>query len=160
MSDTLLSMIVTYSDIQSLLSRTNESEVTIRHPMARQMYEATHRLFKWHKRRGFASKALSSSSFTTGVSAAAAASRRGNNIAGGVFLDDEGDGLATDAGGEESDLEGGLDPDTETEMMAGGDNDLEDAQDDEESDGEGDEVLPIQGGGRGGGAAVVLGFGY
>jgi hypothetical protein len=141
-------MIVTYSDIQSLLSRTGEMDITIRHPMAKQMLEAAQRLFKWYRRRGFISKALSLSPTGSGE-----ISPRGSSLSLGMFMD-EGDGLATDAGGEESDFDLGVDPDTETEMPA--ELDPEDAQDDEESDGDGDGAPAPAPAAHG----VVMGYGY
>jgi len=58
MPEPLLQSLVTWADIQSLLQRSSEVEVTFKTQMARQMHTAAIALYRWHRHRSAASKAL------------------------------------------------------------------------------------------------------
>lgn len=114
MSSNLLESIRQWSDVQSLLSRTTEADVSFRHPLAKKMLAAALSLFKWHRIRNSGVKAL-------GLDAI-------SNSCATVGCEDD---VAERLEGEEgSDVEGLMDQDTETELPAEGDAD--DAQDDED----------------------------
>lgn len=114
MSPALLESIRQWSDVQSLLSRSTESDVSFRHPLAKKMLAAALALYKWHRQRHNSVKALGLDA-TTASSASAGCE----------------DDVAERLEGEEgSDVEGLMDQDTETELPAEGD--VDDAQDDED----------------------------
>ena len=103
-----------WSDVQSLLARVTESEVTFRHPLAKKMLAAALAMYKWHRMRHNGVKALGLDTAT------------GSSACQGC-----GDDAAERLEGEDgSDVEGLMDQDTETELPAEGDAD--DAQDDED----------------------------
>ena len=58
MSSYLLESIRQWSDVQSLLSRTSEADVSFRHPLAKKMLSAALSLYKWHRMRNSGVRAL------------------------------------------------------------------------------------------------------
>lgn len=114
MSASLLESIRQWSDVQNLISRTTELDVSFRHPLAKKMLAAALALYKWHRQRNNSVKALG---LDTAVGSLATAGCE--------------DDVAERLEGEEgSDVEGLMDQDTETELPAEGD--VDDAQDDED----------------------------
>lgn len=58
MPPALLDSLCSWADVQSLLSRSNASEVIFKWPIARRMLAVAVELFKWHKQRISATKWL------------------------------------------------------------------------------------------------------
>lgn len=114
MSPALLEIIREWSDVQSILYRTAEGDVSYRHPFAKKMYVAVKALYDWHSQRHSSVRALG---LDTLSSSSSGSTRRGD-----IYGRFEGE--------EFSDVEGVMDQDTETELPAEGDAD--DAQDDED----------------------------
>lgn len=113
-SPALLEIIREWSDVQSMLNRTLEGDVSYRHPFAKRMHVAARSLYEWYSHRHNSVKALGLETAHSGTSGSA---RRGD-----IYGRFEGE--------EFSDIEGVMDQDTETELPAEGDAD--DAQDDED----------------------------
>ena len=114
MSPSLIESIKEWSDVQSLLSRTNEMDVSFKHSFAKRMLTAAISLFKWYRMRHSGTKALGLDS----------------NSSSSLCLGCEDDVAERLDGEEGSDVENLMDQDTETELPAEGDAD--DAQDDED----------------------------
>jgi len=58
MTPTLLDSLCQWSDVQNLLIRSSEQEVSFKAPLARKMLTVTAALFKWYRHRGNFPKAL------------------------------------------------------------------------------------------------------
>lgn len=58
MSEGLIDLLCSWSDIQSLISRTTEMEVSFKSKLARSMLSAANQLYKWHCMRNFTTKRL------------------------------------------------------------------------------------------------------
>jgi ankyrin repeat protein len=145
----LVKSVSTWADVQSLLSRTTESEVVLKTPLVRKMLASTVALFKWQKVRSSSQKILCASSGAEPMHLGDGGDNLVSKLANVSSLlddDDHPNNLdATDAGGEGvSDGEGGnlMDPDTETEMQVDGEND--DAQvDDSDSDDNNENMIGV-----------------
>jgi len=141
----LVDMLQQWSDVQSILLRTNEHEVTFKYPIARKMLVTTIALYRWYRQRNAAMKCLGL------IPAALSGSNLGilcdstlmsHNMKAVRFIEnEEGDLIgATDAGGEEfSDNEIDIipmEPDTENEFIPHDENDniLADSDNEEMSD--------------------------
>jgi hypothetical protein len=128
----LLESIQHWSDVQSLLTRTTEQDLTFKYPMARKMLSATFALYRWYRQRNSASKWLgvvpSQSSMTAGIGRSGKFGIDGED--GDIF--DNAEPGAEEVSGDELDVVP-AEPDTETEFPAGGDPDdaLADSDQDE-----------------------------
>lgn len=109
MPPSVLDTIYQWSDVQSILQRANESEITFKWPLARRMLTATVSMYRWYRQRCSAQKTLNMSA-SVSTETAAATSHRSQGMNGAKragLVDDELEMLeVTDAGGEEaSDIE-------------------------------------------------------
>ena len=113
MPTSLLESINNWADIQSLLMRTNDTEITFKWPLARRMLTTTVAFYRWYRMRGNAQKWLglnppeSAISVVTHAALMNRTSVTSNMRLAGIMDGDEGELMeATDAGGEEaSDIE-------------------------------------------------------
>ncbi len=110
MPPSLLEIINHWSDVQSMLQRSNESEISFKWPFARRMLTATVSMYRWYRQRSSAQKTLNICSPMNEVLSSTTVSRfsgmSGAKRAGLVDPDDLELLEVTDAGGEEaSDIE-------------------------------------------------------
>jgi hypothetical protein len=130
----LIEAIQTWADVQSLLNRTTDVEVSFKTSLVRRMHVDALALFRWYRYRSSAQKVLyatqgifannaNSSMMTLGLSEAGGLSNQAHSLMC-VDENDDGDNMdATDAGGEEisdAELDDGMMDDTETELMHDG----------------------------------------
>jgi hypothetical protein len=128
----LLESIQYWSDIQSILTRTTEQDISFKYPLARKMLSAAVGLYRWYRQRNLAPKWLGLVPVHNALTAANLNSSMmmgggGLSTGIGILEADEVDGFeVTDVGAEEgSDADLDVvpaDPDTETEFPAGDDN--------------------------------------
>lgn len=115
MPTSLLESLNNWADIQNMLMRTNDTEVTFKWPLARRMLTATVAFYRWYRMRANAQKWLGLSNPENGTATItqaallnrAAGSHTTNMRLAGIMDGDEAELMeATDAGGEEaSDIE-------------------------------------------------------
>ena len=155
MPPSLVESAIQWSDVQSLVSRTGEKDVTFRFSLAKKFLTLANSLYKWYRHRHNAAKALEFPPILlAGGTYNNILTLANSYLNGSSCLDitDDFDGIETadlgTGGEEESDIEGVMDQDTETEELPlDGDMDDPDPHDDDNSDIEGD--LPIAPGGPG-----------
>jgi hypothetical protein len=125
----LLETIQHWSDVQSLLTRTTEQDLTFKYPAARKMLSATFALYRWYRQRNSASKWLGiTASQNSLIPANQHAVYNSERIKIAGMESEEADLFdGADPGAEEvSDNELDVvpvEPDTETEFPGGGDPD-------------------------------------
>lgn len=126
MPPALVDMLQQWSDIQSILVRTNEHEVTFKYPIARRMLVTTIALYRWFRQRNSSVKCLELippilSGAGSTINGAGDTCLYSSNLKYVRFVEnDEGELIeATDAGGEEfsdNDIDAiPIEPDTENE---------------------------------------------
>jgi len=162
MSKSLIENLAMWSDLQSLVFRTSESEINLKPKFARDLYRVVSSLFKWHRSRSncgkalevylqrfpkllqgfedeldeFAMRRVGDDMLGSSLRDSAASMRKcGNRVVDDIDVVE-----ATDAGGEEDISVSSynvLDQETETEMVVDPDGDdgrFEDVDDDSEAD--------------------------
>lgn len=58
MPSSLLESIQYWADVQSILTRTSEQDITFKYPIAKKMLSATVQLYRWYRQRNSAAKWL------------------------------------------------------------------------------------------------------
>jgi hypothetical protein len=130
MPPALVESVTTWADVQSLISRTTESEVVLKTPLVRKMLASTVALFKWQKVRSSSEKILCATSGinvldqNVGEGAVDNFMSKLDHVSSLLDDDENAENLdATNAGGEgmsDGEVENAMDPDTETEMQVDG----------------------------------------
>eukprot|EP01038_Epipyxis_sp_PR26KG_P014990 gene14990-20164_t len=138
----LLTSLCTWADVQSLIARCSESELSFKSQMARSLHATAIALYRWYRNRSSAVKALNlhaASSVSLAIASSIQFSGTGKIHYGNGLQDDvdEPDMMeATDAGVEGSDNENdgiAMDQDTENELGVN-DGDPDDLLDDSDDD--------------------------
>eukprot|EP01036_Dinobryon_divergens_P026735 gene26735-35415_t len=108
MPEPLLQSLLTWSDVQSLLHRSGEADISFKAPIAKQMHAMVNALYRWFRHRCSASKTLHLHAPSAGYGSNMAVPMHGEHFQddSGLFIEEAEMMEATDAGGEDEDDDG------------------------------------------------------